>query len=228
VPKILVLASVESDTKSVLQQNMLQSQANSEDQDLVASSEGQTEKTKFASLPDTPTLGEENGEKDLKREEKVETGGGKVRGKRAILEKYQPKPPTLELTKNGVLARWEVPEHLRGSRNHVMVLQLLNSSTIEADKVETGAAAEEGYGAFHPWGEVTKDIGDAGPDNVISVLIPVSKFLSGEVTMVRLAVQDVDYELSKPSTLVRLRDIKMKKKSRKRKKKKKAEKSEAV
>ena len=98
MPKILVLASVESETKSVLQQNMLQSQANSEVQDLVASSEGQTEKTKCASLPDTPSVGNENGEKDLKREEKVEPGG-KVRGKRAILEKYQPKPPTLELTK---------------------------------------------------------------------------------------------------------------------------------
>ena len=100
MPKILVLAGLESETKSVLQQNMLQSQANSEVQGLVASSEGQTEQqTKLASLPDTPAAdGEENSEKDLKRGEKVEPGW-KVREKRAILKKYQPKPPTLELTK---------------------------------------------------------------------------------------------------------------------------------
>ena len=99
MPKILVLAGLESETKSVLQQNMLQSQANSEVQGLVASSEGQTEQTKPASLPDTPADGEENSEKDLKRGEKVEPGW-KVREKRAIfIKKYQPKPPTLELTK---------------------------------------------------------------------------------------------------------------------------------
>ena len=99
MPKILVLAGLESETKSVLQQNMLQSQTTSEVQSLVASSEGQTEQTKPASLPDTPAAdGEENSEKDLKRGEKVELGW-KVREKRAILKKYQPKPPTLELTK---------------------------------------------------------------------------------------------------------------------------------
>lgn len=226
VPNILVLlTSLGSETKSVLPPNKLleesQEVGNSERVQYVVPAS--LEKIKFEADTSVDAAGE-NGEKDLKREEKVETMQ-KVRGKRAI-EKYQPKPPTLELTRNGVLSTWEVPEHLRGSRNHVMVLQLLNSSTIEADKVETAAAEEEGYGASHPWGEVTKEIGDAGPDNVISVLIPVSKFLSGQVTMVRLAVRDVDYELSKPSTLVRLRDIKIG--SKKGRKKKKVENSEAA
>jgi len=160
----------------------------------------------------------------------VPSASFKVRRKRETEKLFQPEPPTLELTKNGVLSSWEVPEHLRGSRDHVMVLQLLNSSTIEADNAEEAEVKEEeGYGASHPWGELTKEIVDAGPDNVISVLIPVSKFLSGEVTMVRLAVRDIDYELSKTSTLVRLRDIKIKemkkeKKGKRNQKKKKIQK----
>ena len=76
VPHILVLlASLRSGTKSVL---LL------EESQEPASLEGQTEKTKF--------LGG-NGEKDLKREENLET-----RVKRSV-EKYQPKATTLELTK---------------------------------------------------------------------------------------------------------------------------------
>ena len=96
VPNILVLASLESETKSVLQQNLLESQTNSEvQQDVVASFKGQTEKTK--SLPNLH-MGLEIGETELKREENLESRGWKQRRKRAI-QKFQPKPPTLVLTK---------------------------------------------------------------------------------------------------------------------------------
>ena len=98
VPNILVLASFESETKNVLQQNLLESETNSEvQQDVVASFGGQTEKTKFAFLPDLH-IGEENGKTELKREENLEMTGWKKRKKRAI-QKFQPKPPTLVLTK---------------------------------------------------------------------------------------------------------------------------------
>ena len=97
VPNILVLASFESETKNILQQNLLKSETNSEvQQDALASFEGQTEKTKFASLPDLH-MGEESGETGWKREENIEVGW-KQRRKRAI-QKFQPKPPTLVLTK---------------------------------------------------------------------------------------------------------------------------------
>ena len=78
---ILVLASLESPTKSVLVTS--EQLANSEVQDVVASSEGQTgRQTKFASWPDVP----------------VGESGWRQREKREI-QKYQPEPPTLALTK---------------------------------------------------------------------------------------------------------------------------------
>ena len=98
VPNILVLASFESGTKNVLQQNLLKSETNSDvQQDVVAFFEGQTEKKKIASLPDLH-LGEESGETGRKREDNLEMRGWKQRRKRAI-QKFQPKPPTLVLTK---------------------------------------------------------------------------------------------------------------------------------
>ena len=79
---ILVLASLESPTKSVLVTS--EQLANSEVQDVVASSEGQTgRQTKFASWPDVPV---------------GESGWRHQREKREI-QKYQPEPPTLALTK---------------------------------------------------------------------------------------------------------------------------------
>ena len=81
---ILVLASLESPTKSVLVTS--EQLANSEVQDVVASSEGQTgRQTKFASWPDVPV------------------GESGWRQKREI-QKYQPEPPTLALTKYGKMS----------------------------------------------------------------------------------------------------------------------------
>ena len=99
VPNILVLlTSLGSETKSVLPPNKLleesQEVGNSELVQYVVPAS--LEKIKFEADTSVDEAGE-NGEKDLKREEKVELMP-KVRGKRAI-EKYQPKPPTLELTK---------------------------------------------------------------------------------------------------------------------------------
>ena len=77
---ILVLASLESQSEQL---------ANSEVQDVVASSEGQTgRQTKFASWPDVPV---------------GESGWRHQREKREI-QKYQPEPPTLALTKYGKMS----------------------------------------------------------------------------------------------------------------------------
>ena len=77
---ILVLASLES---VLVTSEQL---ANSEVQDVVASSEGQTgRQTKFASWPDVPV------------------GESGWRQKREI-QKYQPEPPTLALTKYGKMS----------------------------------------------------------------------------------------------------------------------------
>ena len=80
---ILVLASLES---VLVTSEQL---ANSEVQDVVASSEGQTgRQTKFASWPDVPV---------------GESGWKHQRQKREI-QKYQPEPPTLALTKYGKMS----------------------------------------------------------------------------------------------------------------------------